>query len=232
MKVLKYKTADGKYEDLYSTYKEPDPFNGYEYVDMGEAGIWAKYPIGVTKWETVENDIKYFAWGETEGWTKEQIEKGEHTFNWNNYKFGPQSNITKYNETDNLITLELEDDAAHIVMGGNWRIPTKDEVEKLHNLCDTEYIENYKETGMSARIFKLKTDETKQLLFLYWGEIGPSGFNNFPKHADIWTSSVYTPYPSKIYAYDLSIGTNGVNSSDGRSFRYVGSPIMAFIPKS
>ena len=24
--------------------------NGYDYVDMGEAGIWAKYPIGISEW--------------------------------------------------------------------------------------------------------------------------------------------------------------------------------------
>lgn len=37
-----------------------DPYNGHEYVDMGEAGIWAKYPIGVTNWKTAFKDVKYF----------------------------------------------------------------------------------------------------------------------------------------------------------------------------
>ena len=37
----------------------------YESVDMGEAGIWAKYPIGVSEWnEDWINQVKYFQWGD------------------------------------------------------------------------------------------------------------------------------------------------------------------------
>ena len=40
---------------------------------------------------------------------------------------------------DNLTTLELADDAAHVHMGGDWRMPTKDEIVKLCDLCNKCY---------------------------------------------------------------------------------------------
>lgn len=86
--------------------------NGYDYVDMGEAGIWATCNIGANK---PEEYGLYFAWGETEGYPDTS---GDKKFTWDDYKFGTKDNLTKYNSTDNLTTLELEDDAAHVNMGG------------------------------------------------------------------------------------------------------------------
>ena len=58
-------------------------------------------------------------------------------------KFGilpiPLTTITKYNAdiefgvVDNKNVLDLEDDAAHVNMGGRWRMPTKEEAEELMN---------------------------------------------------------------------------------------------------
>lgn len=127
MKVLKYKTSDGKYENLYDTYKEPvDPFNGYDYIDMGEAGIWATCNVGAKS--PNESGI-YFAWGETES---------KEMYTQDNYKWKDND---KYHG-DN-IHLELEDDAAHINMGGDWRMPTKEEFEKLIDLCNVISNSNY-----------------------------------------------------------------------------------------
>lgn len=108
-------------------------FNGHEYVDLGlpSGTLWAKYPVGMKNY----NDSPlYFAWGETIGYTKEQIDNKERTFEAENYKFGPyENNPTKYNQTDELTTLELEDDAAHVNMGGDWHMPTKEQFEELIN---------------------------------------------------------------------------------------------------
>lgn len=65
----------------------------------------------------------YFAWGEVETKT---------SYTWNTYKWGStQNSITKYNLSDNKTILDLEDDAASVNMGGNWRMPTYDELEEL-----------------------------------------------------------------------------------------------------
>ena len=44
---------------------------------------------------------------------------------------GSSSNFSKYNASDSKTVLDPEDDAAHVIMGGNWRMPTLDEYNEL-----------------------------------------------------------------------------------------------------
>ena len=78
----------------------------------------------------------YFQWGDTQGYTAEQVGDGEglKAFSWDDYKFsidGSASNFSKYNASDNKTVLDPEDDAAHVNMGGNWRMPTFEELKEL-----------------------------------------------------------------------------------------------------
>ena len=78
----------------------------------------------------------YFQWGDTQGYTAEQVGDGEglKAFSWTDYKFsigGSSSNFSKYNASDSKTVLDPEDDAAHVNMGGNWRMPTYDEYKEL-----------------------------------------------------------------------------------------------------
>jgi hypothetical protein len=102
----------------------PEP----EYVDLGLSVKWATFNLGAT---SPEDYGDYFAWGETEP-------KEEYT--WENYKWcdGTDTHITKYNTSDGKITLELEDDAAHVNWGSNWRMPRKDELKELIDSCQWE----------------------------------------------------------------------------------------------
>lgn len=233
MKNLKYKDSEGNWNDLYQIHKPtPDPFNGYDYVDMGEAGIWATCNVGASK---PEDWGLYFQWGDTKGYkgtcSESQSDNSEdkHYFGWSKYKFGIKDNLTKYNETDGLTTLELEDDAAHVNMGGNWRMPTKDEFEKLYDLCNKEWTDNYEGTGVKGRIFKLKTDESKQVFFPAAGycldglvlDVGSNGY--------VWSSLLYSSnVNSGYYLYFI----NGSVSPRGNCNRYYGFSIRGFIPKS
>lgn len=72
----------------------------------------------------------YFAWGETEGYTAEDVAAGKKAFKWDDYKFGTKDNLTKYTATDGLTTLELEDDAAYKSDKG-CRIPSREELQEL-----------------------------------------------------------------------------------------------------
>lgn len=56
-----------------------------------------------------------FAWGEI---------VPKETYTWDNYKWGTADNLTKYNSTDNKIELDREDDAATVILGEHWRLPT------------------------------------------------------------------------------------------------------------
>ena len=78
----------------------------------------------------------YFQWGDTQGYTAEQVGDGEglKAFSWHDYKFsigGSGRNFSKYNASDSKTVLDPEDDAAHVNMGGNWRMPTFEEWNEL-----------------------------------------------------------------------------------------------------
>ena len=185
----------------------------YELVDMGEAGIWAKYPIGVSEWNSDwENQIKYFAWGETEGYTKSQLGVDKE-FDWSDYKWceGGEDKLTKYcgntsdGITDYLSVLLPEDDACTVNMGGNWRMPTTEEFQKLDSLCNNEWVTNYNGVSeLNGRLFKLKTDESKQLFFPVNGKTGLIS-------KQFWSSSLNISTPR--WAFYLDINTSTVDAS-------------------
>lgn len=117
------------------TFESAPDSNGHEYVDLGlpSGNLWAKCNIGAN---TEEEAGLYFQWGDTQGYTTEQVGDGEglKAFSWADYKFsidGSSSNFSKYNTSDSKTVLDPEDDAAHVNMGGNWRMPTLDECKEL-----------------------------------------------------------------------------------------------------
>jgi hypothetical protein len=109
----------------------------YEWIDLGlPSGLkWASCNVGATK---PEDFGLYFAWGETEGYTAEDVTNGKKTFNWSDYKWcnGSRDTLTKYNNTstsgtiDNLTTLEQVDDAAY-QSDNSCRMSTKADFEEL-----------------------------------------------------------------------------------------------------
>ena len=122
----------------YKTYKELGKKinnNGFEYVDLGlpSGTLWATCNVGASK----PSDYGlYFQWGDTQGYTADQVGtgSGKKAFNWSDYKWNPSGDgetFTKY-ATDGA-TLELEDDAAHVNMGGDWHMPSKTQCQELIN---------------------------------------------------------------------------------------------------
>lgn len=105
-------------------------------VDLGLSVKWASMNLGASAPEKSGN---YYAWGETEP---------KNTYYWwTTYKWcnGSYDTLKKYNSdsslgnegyVDNKTVLELEDDAAHKVLGGKWRIPTDEEWTELREHCD------------------------------------------------------------------------------------------------
>ena len=111
-------------------------------VDLGLSSgtLWAAWNIGAS---APEEYGLYFAWGET---------APKSNYVWSTYKFGNGSNFSKYNSTDGLTELELEDDAAYVILGKDWRMPTHEEELELVNECSWESttingISGYKITG-------------------------------------------------------------------------------------
>ena len=133
----------------------------YEWVDLGlPSGLkWASCNVGATKSEEFG---LYFAWGETEGYSGDDVNNDVKQFDWSNYKWcnGSDSTLTKYNNdssygtVDNLTVLDQVDDAAY-VSDNTCRIPTKAELEELTaNTTSTWETLN----GVNGRRFTSKTN--------------------------------------------------------------------------
>ena len=120
--------------------------NGHEFVDLGlpSGTLWATCNVGAT---SPEQAGLYFAWGETTGYTAEQVKNGERSFLWKDYV----ENITSSD-------LTLEQDAAHVHMGGDWRMPTYDECQELIDNCNIVWTNNYNRTGFAGRVFTSKVN--------------------------------------------------------------------------
>lgn len=109
-----------------------------EAIDLGLSVKWASFNLGAM---APEESGDYYAWGETEPYYsstnpfvwKEGKEAG---YNWLSYRWcnGSSDNITKYN-TESLTQLEPADDAAHVYLGGKWRMPTDEEWAELRENC-------------------------------------------------------------------------------------------------
>lgn len=107
----------------------------YKAIDLGlpSGALWADKNIGAA---TPEDVGLYFQWGDTQGYTAEQVgnEEGQKGFRWADYKWsidGSSTNFSKYNALDSKTVLDPEDDVAHAIMGGNWRMPTFEEWKEL-----------------------------------------------------------------------------------------------------
>lgn len=119
-----------------------------EAVDLGLSVKWASFNLGATAPEEFGD---YYAWGEIEPYYEDGYgmdnpcndwRSGKTAgYNWASYTWcdGSYNSITKYNDNsnygfvDNKTVLDPEDDAAHVKLGGNWRMPTLEEINELLN---------------------------------------------------------------------------------------------------
>lgn len=128
-------------------------------VDLGLASglLWAKYNLGTTD-PTKPGD--YYAWGEIE--TKKKYAE--------NYKFYGKSSlkdgVIKYNRRDGKMVLELEDDAANVILGVGYRIPTKEDWKELLDECKWEA-----ETFTAP----IEWDPSQKKFIKLWKVTGPNG---------------------------------------------------------
>ena len=138
----------GENIELDATLNEPGHGfeNGYEWVDLGLSVYWATCNIGAN---SPEESGDYFAWGE--------VEPKEY-YDWSTYKYRKDGKYTKYCHhenrgyngfVDNKELLDPEDDAATVIWGGKWRMPTQketyspkeyNELNELIDNCTMEYV--------------------------------------------------------------------------------------------
>ena len=193
-------TADGenvKYNKYFNA-------NGHAYVDLGlpSGTLWATKNVGAN---TPQDEGDYFAWGETES---------KQNYWWDTYEHGTGSpNLTKYNDTDNKIVLDLEDDAARVNWGGSWKIPTPAQFQELVEECtftwdstNNGYIVSSNDNSIFIPAGYFYSGTTNGMLGdgLYWTS---SLYENDNDDAcDIYFSSSETPYVDREHrCYGMSI---------------------------
>ncbi len=118
----------------FSACEQNNEVNGegggsHEYVDLGlpSGTLWATCNVGAT---APEQSGDYFAWAEVTPKDNYSVE----TYKWIDYSDDGDANMSKY-YWDNKTELEREDDAASVNWGGNWRTPTKKELDELVAHC-------------------------------------------------------------------------------------------------
>lgn len=181
--------------------------NGFDYVDLGlpSGTLWATMNVGASK----PSDYGlYFQWGDTQGYTARQVGKTKQ-FICDDYKWNPSGDgetLTKYANTGDI--LELEDDAAHVNMGGDWHMPTNEQIQEL--LDNTTSIWSTL-VDVNGRLFISKKDNSKTLFF--------------PAASGAWGGSVHYRGDNG-YVWSSVLSANG--AADGQFlYLYSGSPFLS-----
>lgn len=157
-----------------------------EHVDLGlpSGTLWAKCNLGAEK----ESDFgKFFQWGDTQGYSGVD----EHQFSWEDYRWGTIDNLTKYNNTDGLTTLQDEDDAVFVATGGKMRMPTKEQLQELIDHTDHEWTAI---DGVNGMKFTNKSDVTKHIFIPTAGMCVGGHHLNVNAWGILWSSSIFNLY--------------------------------------
>ena len=186
-----------------------------DYVDLGlpSGTLWATCNIGATSPEEYGN---YFAWGETKPYDK----NGKTTFSWSTYKWcnGSDNTQTKYNTSssygtvDNKTELDLEDDAAYVNWGKQWRMPS---LEQFWELINSSYTTTTWTTqnGVYGRLITSKTNGNSLFLPAAGYRVDTSLYLAGSR-GDYWSRTLYAGDPDSarrlhFYSSDIYAGDYG-----------------------
>ena len=171
----------------------------YTYVDLGLSVKWATTNVGAI---SPEDYGDYFAWGEVE--PKTRYYKSDYLY------------------VANSTTLPLINDAARVNWGGNWRMPTKDEIIELCEQCTwTWTILN----GVNG--YKVTSKQNGKSIFLpAAGYRYDTLFDEVGSRGRYWSSSLSTDVSYALHMYFLSSGSMDCGSQS----RYYGYSVRPVCP--
>ena len=163
----------------------------YDYVDLGlPSGLkWATCNVGAN---SPEEYGLYFAWGETTGYTSDDVKSGIREFNEDTYNAGPAASISS--------NLTLEQDAAHVNLGGNWRMPTKEEFQELRSKCNGVWTDDYNGTGVAGKVFTSKVNGNS-VFFPAAGMCNSSSVDLVGSFGCYWSASLYSSSDALAFSF-------------------------------
>ena len=190
----------------------------YNAIDLGlpSGTLWADRNVGAESPETYGD---YFAWGETEP---------KDYYDWSTYKWCNGSSTTQtkyctnssYGTVDNKTTLDLEDDAAYVNMGSEWRMPTCEELDELKTKCTWTWktqngVNGYRVTGKNGNSLFLPAT----------GYHYNRGLTCAGSHGFYWSSSLYESRANEANALVSYLGYYNTSCYN----RYYGCPVRAVV---
>ncbi len=209
--------------------------DGYGYVDLGITSggkklLFATCNVGASSPEEYGD---YFAWGATEPYYTSYTMNGTTltVTSWKdgmsdgyaqaNAPFYSGSAYTTYTTAGDV--LAAEHDAARANMGGEWRMPTTEEMQALYDNTTSTWTDNYNNTGIKGRIFTGKGDYASSSLFLpAAGSFDGTSFYYGGSYGNYWSSTLYSSTRGR-YLYFLGGNVNPQYSYN----RYFGLSVRA-----
>ena len=186
-----------------------------EFVDLGLPSglLWATTNIGAL---VPEDYGLYFAWGETQGYEDKTVDK---QFNWGDYKFGTNTNLSKYNTKDNLVMLKLEDDAAY-QSDNTCRMPTTADLQELVDNTTSAWI-----TLNSVKGIKFTSKVNSNSIFIpAAGYCVDASVQEANYYARFWSSSLSD---NKEFSKMLQSYPSGSIDLNSAIYRCIGLPVRA-----
>lgn len=225
---------------LLKDFPEPLVYNA---IDLGlpSGTLWADRNVGATAPE--ENGL-FFQWGDTIGYTVEQVGTGEGKkyFAWGDYRFSGEGAIdnnpqlkkycdnTRYGQNNTFVdsksVLDLEDDAARANMNGVWLMPTEEQISELLNNTrpETVYVNDYR----VCRLHSTKdTSKYIDIPVLVMGAAS-NGSLNGSYTGFFWSNAITTEY---CYDAKCFVVGAGPHTSLGEWSRSAGLPVRGVIKK-
>ena len=216
-----YRIPNANNSKAPNLYYYPD----HEYVDLGLSVYWADRNIGAY---SLEWHGDYFAWGETS--------KRDNYVQ--NYYLEPKES---HYFDGKLSVLEPNDDAASVLWGEEWRLPTKEEFQELIDRCSWEwttqnYTKGYKVTAENGNSIFLPVGGMKmdtrwlnsQEGLYYW--TASCLFNDPERETKAWMFCSVADGPSADISRRTEVALTPLSIPTGRLIRPVST--KTFVPIS
>ena len=213
----------------------------YKKVQLWENGpYWAETNIGADEpWDSGY----YFWWGDTIGykrvndaWVAADGSSSNFEFYNNPISMSTCKAVATLRNDGWIITkdgenyLVPEHDAAHVQWGGDWRMPTEDDIEGLYDWCDWIWTTT---NGVSGYIVCGRGEYASSSIFLpaagYGDATSHCCYNSF---GSFWSSQTYRydTYSDSDMFYSKYLGFDSSYQSTESFYRYYGRPVRPVCP--
>lgn len=185
-------------------------------VDLGlpSGTLWCDRNVGA---KSPYDDGAYFSWGNTEPHYAHNNDWGDTDNAFDDYSFDEGT----YDKTAGAKLkgdIDLEHDAAHVLMGGNWHMPTSEQFKELYEHCSWE---RKTINGVNGYLVTSKVNGNS-IFFSCSGYGAGSSRNNRGSNGGYWSST----WSSARYARYLYFFSGGVNPQN-IYYRYSGFAVRA-----